>query len=245
MQYTVPARRPILPFRLDPTADGADITDNPRRSSARTQPWKGGLEELAAVYIELLRTVVGSGPVLLGGWSFGELNILEDTNLQHADIRLGGVVAVEMSRQLVLLGELAGIVVEGLILIDTVYPEKSHDGGPSVKMFGPSMTRETKRELLRSFAASAALLDGWKPSPLPHVAHPRAVLLRASDWVSQKAIARVDVRRNAFLLGWEKYAHSFIDMVLNVAGHHYAVFDKEHLQDLGAAIRHACLVLER
>jgi thioesterase domain-containing protein len=176
-----------------------------------------------------------------------QVNPLEDLNLQHADARLGGVVAVEMSRQLVLMGESAsaGVVVEGLILIDTVYPEKSHDGSPSAKLFGPNMAREVKRELLRSFAASAALLDGWKPSPLPQVAHPRAVLLRASDWVSQKAIARVDVRRNAFLLGWEQYAHSFIHMVLHVAGDHYAVFDKEHLQDLGAAIRHACLVLER
>jgi thioesterase domain-containing protein len=57
----------------------------------------GTIEELAACYIEAIRTVQPSGPYLLGGWS------------------LGGVVAYEMAQRL----QRAGEQVELLALIDS------------------------------------------------------------------------------------------------------------------------------
>ncbi|QRN94792.1 non-ribosomal peptide synthase/polyketide synthase [Archangium violaceum] len=58
------------------------------------------IEEMAACYIELIRTVQPTGPYLLGGWS------------------LGGVIAYEMARQL----ERRGEQVEVLALIDSLTP---------------------------------------------------------------------------------------------------------------------------
>jgi amino acid adenylation domain-containing protein len=60
------------------------------------QPALGTLEEMAALYLESLRTVQPQGPYLLGGWS------------------MGAVVAFEMARQLQARGE----AVELLALID-------------------------------------------------------------------------------------------------------------------------------
>ncbi|HZI06338.1 MAG TPA: alpha/beta fold hydrolase, partial [Archangium sp.] len=61
------------------------------------QPPLGTIEEMAAYYVEALRTVQPTGPYLLGGWS------------------LGGVVAYEMARQF----QRAGEQVELLALLDS------------------------------------------------------------------------------------------------------------------------------
>ena len=61
------------------------------------------IEEMAARYVELLREVQGSGPYLLGGYSFG------------------GVVAFEMARQLRGAGQEVGL----LALLDTAAPHAS------------------------------------------------------------------------------------------------------------------------
>jgi thioesterase domain-containing protein len=63
------------------------------------------IEEMAALYVESIRTLQPSGPYLLGGWS------------------MGGVVAYEMAQQLVRMGER----VEVLMLIDSQVP----NGRPS------------------------------------------------------------------------------------------------------------------
>lgn len=61
----------------------------------------GGMAEMAADYIQAIRTVQPVGPYLLGGWS------------------LGGLVAYEMARQLLLCGD----HVKRLVFLDTTIPE--------------------------------------------------------------------------------------------------------------------------
>src|SRR5262249_20922863 len=60
------------------------------------------VEDMAADYIDALRTVQPAGPYALGGWS------------------IGGVVAFEMARQL----EAQGQRVDRLALLDSDFPEK-------------------------------------------------------------------------------------------------------------------------
>ncbi|MFP2929420.1 alpha/beta fold hydrolase [Pyxidicoccus sp. 3LG] len=95
------------------------------------QPPLEAVEEMAAYYIEAIRTVQPHGPYLLGGWS------------------MGGMVAFEMARQLQRRGE----HVEVLALIDpTPTPEareaSTEDAAPdTVALFARDLGRLTGLEL--------------------------------------------------------------------------------------------------
>jgi acyl transferase domain-containing protein len=71
---------------------------------SQAAPRESSVEELASLYIEELRTFFPKGPYLLGGASFG------------------GLIALEMSRQLYAQGSEPGL----LILFDTVVPGSHH-----------------------------------------------------------------------------------------------------------------------
>ncbi|MCA9215036.1 MAG: amino acid adenylation domain-containing protein [Planctomycetales bacterium] len=74
------------------------------------------LVEMAAEYIEQIRTVQPKGPYLIGGWS------------------LGGVIAYEIAQQL----SAAGETVEQLLMLDTTVPSEEDDD--SGKEYGIEMT---------------------------------------------------------------------------------------------------------
>jgi thioesterase domain-containing protein/acyl carrier protein len=71
---------------------------------SQADPRESSVEELAAIYIEELQRFFPKGPYLLGGASFG------------------GLIALEMSRQLYAQGKEPGL----LILFDTVVPGSDH-----------------------------------------------------------------------------------------------------------------------
>jgi amino acid adenylation domain-containing protein len=83
---------------LDPAASHGGNAGHPAATASL-------VEDLAAAYLSALRQVQGSGPYLLGGWSFG------------------GLVAWEMARQLAASGEEVAL----LALLDTSLPQGAMD----------------------------------------------------------------------------------------------------------------------
>ncbi|MBZ5509471.1 MAG: hypothetical protein LAO78_28805, partial [Acidobacteriia bacterium] len=87
------------------------------------------VEDMAALYIQEIRRVQPKGPYLLGGWS------------------IGGLIAVEMGRQLVRDGE----SVRSLMLFDTHLPrahffERENTDFPVLAMFAADMSRLIDRD---------------------------------------------------------------------------------------------------
>jgi thioesterase domain-containing protein len=88
----------------------------------RDEPLPESIEEMAQDYLHSAATIIGMGPVHLAGWSFG------------------GLVAVEMARQLALMGRPAGSVT----LIDT----------PARRAFGGN---EDESQMLRMAAGALGI----------------------------------------------------------------------------------------
>ncbi|KAF2145306.1 uncharacterized protein K452DRAFT_305349 [Aplosporella prunicola CBS 121167] len=198
---------------------------NPRHLSGRA--WDGGIPEMAAVYADLVRTVVPDGPVLLGGWS------------------LGGVLALEVAQRLPCHS------VQGLVMIDSVFPQRHPADTRLVVPYRPAFTEAQsllfQRATNRAMDLSAAMLDRWPPSE-PPLNQPPAVLLRATDHYTpaeENYVTRVDIHRNELLLGWDRYSPSFIQDVLFVPGHHFAIFSHTHLDRLSYQLDQACQMLTR
>jgi pimeloyl-ACP methyl ester carboxylesterase len=102
---------------------------------------------MARVYIELVRTVLPRGPLLLGGWSFG------------------GIVAIEMALQLAAQSDLT---VLGIVLIDSVFPTRGGPGPDVIWQTPPlcpaGVPLHVKREIRLCMAMSVELLERWSPS---------------------------------------------------------------------------------
>ncbi|KAK2769428.1 hypothetical protein FQN53_006193 [Emmonsiellopsis sp. PD_33] len=79
---------------------------------------------------------------------------------------------------------------------------------------------------------------------------PKTILLRCSEYVPvalpdvPDAISRVDTVRDLRRLGWEKYPHDFTPTVMGIPGHHFSIFDEEHVFEVSARIKLACKMLE-
>jgi thioesterase domain-containing protein len=127
------------------------------------------IEEMAARYLAEIRRVHPAGPYRLGGWS------------------MGGLVAWEMSRQLLAAGE----AVERLVLLDT-HAKVRADGVPPTELarlafeihlrrspLGSGVTDRAKEIAWEAFRANFFAALAYEPAPLP-VGH-RALLVRAAE----------------------------------------------------------------
>ncbi len=65
---------------------------------------------------------------------------------------------------------------------------------------------------------------------------PPTILLRCQDYVlvskvdNPNALYRVDVAWHYDLLGWEHFGPDLIKAVLDIPGHHFNLFSKEHVR---------------
>lgn len=121
---------------------------NPRFQSGR--PWKGGIEEMARVYVELVRSLFPTGAFILGGWS------------------LGGLISLQMAKLLEGDDELC---VAGVVMIDSVFPvavsDLSGKQGRKISNYVPELSKscpiQTRVCVHRSFVQSVAMLATWTP----------------------------------------------------------------------------------
>lgn len=205
------------------------------------------VEDMAACYIESIRSVQPHGPYLLGGWSFG------------------GAVAFEMAQQLRQQGEETAL----LVLIDSRAPLPEavgdHDEdsrllvqfltdlsrtsgkdlstmladlpglGPeeqlsyvlkqaSVHDILPLPAGDSRiRRLLEVFKSNRQALQAYAPRRYPN----KIVLLRAA--------ARNDRTSNDSNLGWARFAEQL--EIHDIPGDHYSIIANPHVQFLAEQIR--------
>jgi thioesterase domain-containing protein len=116
------------------------------------------IEDLAALYVDAIRTVRADGPYHLGGWS------------------LGGVIAFEMARQLTELGA----TVASLSLIDSYTPDAARRvagalddeaalraafAGELAAAGGDGMDGDTWDALFARFKANVRAMNSYQPKP--------------------------------------------------------------------------------
>ncbi|KAF2756724.1 alpha/beta-hydrolase [Pseudovirgaria hyperparasitica] len=209
---------------------------NPRFNSG--EPWIGGLAEMSTHYIELIKKVIPSGPVILGGWS------------------LGGMLALEMARQLV---DDPEIDVKGMVMVDTIYPFQAPGQDKKfVAQYKPTFnsytSAATQKSVTASFANTFEMLKTWKIpewNETADIVPPPTALIRVEESVPVPAdadkdtVMRVDVHRQRRLLGWELYDYHLIDAVTEITGHHYTPFKPENVELTSEKIKVACSMIQR
>ena len=179
-----------------------------------------GIPAMAQAYAKLIKAT-NSGPIILGGWSFG------------------GVVAFEAARVL----QAEGHAVAGVVLIDSPPPfnhkplsaaiidDAVRGGGRG------DLVRDTIRSLIRkSFTSCARILESFKPGAATSTSRPapRTFLLRSTDsyvlktesdggefenpWLQDRSNPRTSI------LGWEIVTGAKVPHT-DILGNHFQAFD--------------------
>ena len=205
------------------------------------------IEDMAAYYIEALRTVQPTGPYLLGGWS------------------MGGIVAFEMAQQLHAQGQRTAL----LALLDTRIPTADEEFADEdfeatllidfVRYFGlsldlrDSLARLPKHELMErvlEYAKRAGLmpLDIEISQAQPFIELCKADFRATRNYVLNRYPARITLFKAAQelegtssdpTLGWSEWAAGGVDADV-VPGNHATMVYKPHVEVLADKLR-ACL----
>ncbi|KAK2013654.1 thioesterase [Colletotrichum eremochloae] len=192
------------------------------------------IEQIAEAYIRLIKRIMLTGEIVLGGWSFG------------------GVIAVQMAY--LLAKSPRGLRVSRIILIDSVYPRCSRPEARKepAKLHHvpalPGIRAETREKLMTALMRATYLADQWSPPVWPvfqsqasgaagltsnDSSPPSAVLIRAKEMVPMlEPLDKCPLDRTRFLpqLGWEDMLEGFVKLVIDTNGNHYSIFDEEHLK---------------
>ena len=205
------------------------------------------IEDMAAYYIEALRTVQPAGPYLLGGWS------------------MGGFVALEMAQQLRAQGEMVAL----LALLDTRIPTADEELDDEdfdarllvdfIRYFGLSLDpRDSlaglpKHELLERVLAHAKRA-GLMPSDIevsqaqPFIELCKADFRATQNYVLHQYPGRITLFKAGQelagtssdpTLGWSQWAAAGVDVHV-VPGNHATMVYKPHVEVLAGKLR-ACL----
>ncbi|KAL3419937.1 thioesterase domain-containing protein [Phlyctema vagabunda] len=230
------------------------------------KPWAGGIDAMAAAYVQLLREAGVRGEVILGGWS------------------LGGWLALAMAKLLAKKEEISkadAIFVKSLLIIDSPYhtPGRKQDfdnlGLPPLpelvrKSFDQSGNMMKIWELpswdgVQAQSGRELLVDGLvvKPGEVLNVDvlgkakvesvpkyeedggfPPWAVLVKATQTL-KNTDAVIDRWRNEKVLGWEGRYPEFVKAVVEVDSHHFAMFSLSTIDYITEKINRALEILDR
>ncbi|KAJ3928286.1 MAG: polyketide synthase [Lentinula lateritia] len=193
-------------------------------------PW-GSLKDMALAYADYI-SALSTGPILLGGWSFG------------------GVVAYEVALQLAK----RGVTTKGIILIDAPNPI-GHV--PLSDALIKTIARYDRKngpveigKLVRTqFAMNAQLLSAYDPHETGGVCPP-LVFLRSELGYAAEGIQVADIPSwlvdrsdpSTTIAGWSELSSSV--KVWDVPGHHFQAFDNANIASVSAKLLQACEYLE-
>ncbi|OIW29453.1 alpha/beta-hydrolase [Coniochaeta ligniaria NRRL 30616] len=211
--------------------------------------WAGGIPEMAAHYVALIKQAIPKGDIILGGWS------------------LGGLLSLQVAR---LLAEDTSLRVLGIVMIDSIYPRAPSFqklGGSRIVQhaleWGSSTKEETRQAVKRCFDEAGRMVREWRlPTwearegddgemyepvmPGEDLRPPPVWLLRAEEPVPVlgEGVSRVDTYRKERYLGWDNYREGFIVKVEDIPGHHFNIFSFEHVDAVTEKLRQACVEVE-
>src|SRR5208282_3315997 len=202
------------------------------------------IEEMAAYYIEALRTVQPAGPYLLGGWS------------------MGGVVAFEMAQQFHAQGERVAL----LVLLDTRIPAVDEELADEdfearllvdfVRYFGlsldprDSLARLPKHELLER-VLEHAIRAGLMPQDIevsqaqPFIELCKADFRATRNYALRRYPGRITLLKAGLelsgvpsdpTLGWSKWADEGVDVEV-VPGNHATMVYQPQVEVLAEKLR--------
>jgi thioesterase domain-containing protein len=199
------------------------------------------LSQMAEHYAQVIESIA-SGPLLVGGWSFG------------------GVVAYEVSRHL----SLRGHTIVGTVLIDAPPPLNHQPLSPAIidavmtaqgsgykQPAGSEAAKAIRYFVRRSFTSCANLLGAFHPqNTLPAASTSPVVLLRSREgWhhpsnstplTEHHWLQNRDDPREA-VAGWETITGRSIPWV-DIPGNHFEVFDAANIEAVSEAV--CCAVRE-
>ncbi|GLB38792.1 putative polyketide synthase [Lyophyllum shimeji] len=212
--------------RLSPMGRPVWAIHNPNFLS--TRPWHS-LKDMATAYADYINRQT-TGPVLLGGWSFG------------------GAAAYEVARRL----EKMCIRVQGILLIDSPSPLNHVPLSDSLidsvlNLDGRSNGSELGKLVKAQFSTNARLLGEYNPEPFIGLCPP-LVLLRSRESFSPPGIDVPDwlsKRTNSRLVaaGWEALSGSRVK-VMNIPGNHFQPFHPSNVGEVSRRMVEACDHLE-
>ncbi|KAL0573556.1 hypothetical protein V5O48_008404 [Marasmius crinis-equi] len=211
-----------------------------------SKPWNT-LYELARVYADFIVSRVASGPVLIGGWSFGSVAAYE-TALQIR--KLAEDKAVDMR-------------VIGLVLIDPPNPINHVPMSTALvrstmsQRDGAGSTAAIRRLVESQFASNATLLGKYDPYRTPAQLNsitpsyrwscPPLALLRSKEGYSSATVEvpewlsdRTDHLKAR--QGWSELSRTL--RVWDVPGNHFQPFSPSNIQEVSSCIQDACEYLE-
>jgi thioesterase domain-containing protein len=197
----------------------------------------GGLPEMGKVYADYIRDAIksrqfkarrkldGSVDILLGGWS------------------LGGYLTLEVAKQL---QDDRKINVVGMVLIDSPYSAAADKDQPPAEPLDFDEDGKTRNEVLslRSMSEAVRMLETWEPPKWTgrHLGkRPKCVLVKCRDYFPTKngELSTIDLLRDDDTLGWSGYDKKMFTKVLELPGHHFNIFDGEHIDGTTRAIQSA------
>ncbi|KAF5377903.1 hypothetical protein D9615_006799 [Tricholomella constricta] len=200
---------------------------NPNFPTAR--PWDS-VTQMAKAYAGYIAGVA-TGPVLLGGWSFG------------------GVAAYEVAGHL----EKLGTHVQGILLIDSPSPINHVPLTDSLiesvlDLDDRSSNSELGRLVKAQFSMNARLLGKFKPEPAVGRCPP-LVLLRSKEGFSPAGVqvpAWLSNRTDPSMAtaGWDTLSGGLVK-IIDIPGHHFQPFHPSNVQDVSMRIIEGCDYLER
>ncbi|KAJ8496323.1 hypothetical protein ONZ45_g12501 [Pleurotus djamor] len=199
---------------------------NPRFLSS--QPWDS-VVQMAKAYADLISKAI-SGPVILGGWSFG------------------GTVAYEVYRQL----DKRNVPVQGLLLIDSPAPVNRVPLSDSLvdsflDLGGRTVSPELGRLIKNQILLSSRLLESYSPRITGEEGPPIA-LLRSSDgynptgidvpaWLADRGDSELDI------VEWTALTSAPL-RVFDIPGNHFEPFRHSNIQRVSAQMEAGCQYLE-
>ncbi|KAJ7613846.1 putative polyketide synthase [Mycena polygramma] len=200
---------------------------NPRFLDGRS--WDS-LVDMAAAYVEYIVSTT-SGPLLLGGWSFG------------------AVVAYEIALQLTS----RGIQVKGILLIDPPSPISHVPLSDSLidtvidldpRTAGSELGAMVKKQL----CMNAHMLGKYVPHATASVCPP-LVLLRSSEGFKPAGVAGIPAwlsdrsDPHTSIAGWQSLAHCSVK-VLDIPGNHFQPFHSSNIAEVSLRLADGCEYLE-
>ncbi|KAK1711692.1 Alpha/Beta hydrolase protein [Colletotrichum lupini] len=210
---------------------------NPRFHSG--VPWEGGVPEMAAAYLQMIRNTVTKGREFPAQAPYSYVTTADGGRLKRRRIllggwSLGGLLSLEIAR---LVGE-----------EDRDEPKNVRLAKRAMKMAGQvvrvwKMPRcgaagETEVEVPKAEEKETAEVMWERP--------PRAVLVKAKEHVPMpiEGISSVDVYRGDEKLGWDGYCPGFVEEVLLTEGSHFDMFAWANCDGITEKINEACQILE-